>query len=180
MDGFSRNEWCEIAAPNVTMSSSPYNVLHKRRGVKGSTEWQKCFCDKATFCPDNCCSAGITKQNKCILSISLCSVMINQVHSWLYWCFPCVLSGLKLCHWQSAASKHCLGSDPSQGMWECCQWLWVRRWFSPDSLVSSTTYNWLVMIQPKYGRKSENVASDFGLGGGFRQILWFPPPLTTG
>ena len=25
------------------------------------------------------------------------------------------------------------------------QWLGVRRWFSPDAPVSSTTYNWVVM-----------------------------------
>ena len=26
----------------------------------------------------------------------------------------------------------------------------------------------------------EKVASDLGLGGGFPQVLWFPPPVTTG
>ena len=37
-----------------------------------------------------------------------------------------------------------LGSNPGLGMWESCQWLGARRWFSLGTLVSSTIYNWLV------------------------------------
>ena len=28
-------------------------------------------------------------------------------------------------------------------------------------------------------RVSEKVVSDFGLGGGFHRVLWFPPPFAT-
>ena len=33
--------------------------------------------------------------------------------------------------------------------------LWIRRWFSPVTLVSSTSYNWLVMTSPQYGRNND-------------------------
>ena len=54
---------------------------------------------------------------------------------------PC---GLSRRHWLHAVSHHCLGSNPGLGMWERCQWLGVRRWFSPGPPVSSTIYrhNW--------------------------------------
>ena len=35
-----------------------------------------------------------------------------------------------------------------------CQWLGVRRCFSPGTPVSSTSYTWLVNNKPQYGRKS--------------------------
>ena len=50
----------------------------------------------------------------------------------------------KHCHWQLVVFHHWLGSNPGLGMWERCQWLGVRRCFSPGTLVSSTSYNWLV------------------------------------
>ena len=43
----------------------------------------------------------------------------------------------------------------SRGMWESCQWLGVRWWFSPGTPVSSTRYNWLVMNKLQYGRKRD-------------------------
>ena len=52
-----------------------------------------------------------------------------------------------------AFSQQCLGSNLSLAMLESCQWLGVRRWFSLSTLVSFTTYNWLVMIYHlQYGR----------------------------
>ena len=41
--------------------------------------------------------------------------------------------GLRHCHWLLAVSHHYLGSYPSRCMWESCQWLGVKRWFSPHS-----------------------------------------------
>ena len=58
---------------------------------------------------------------------------------------PC---GLRRCHWLHAVSHHCLGLNPSLGMWESCQWLGARQWFSPGIPVSSTTYNWQVTNKP--------------------------------
>ena len=45
--------------------------------------------------------------------------------------------------------------NPSHGMWESCQWLRVRRCFSPDTPLSSTPYNWLVTTYPQYCWKSD-------------------------
>ena len=47
------------------------------------------------------------------------------------------------------------------GMWESCQWLVVSWWFSPHTSVSSTTYSWLVTIQPSYGSSGTNRNSKF-------------------
>ena len=67
---------------------------------------------------------------------------------------PC-LSPLRTCpdgravyirrsHWLLPVSHYCLGLNPGLGLWESCQWVGVRWWFSPGTAVSSTTYNWLV------------------------------------
>ena len=63
------------------------------------------------------------------------------------------LRGLRHCHWLLTVSHQCPGLNATRGMWECCMWLWVRRWFLPGTTVSSTCYNWLVM--PQYVRKSD-------------------------
>ena len=34
--------------------------------------------------------------------------------------------------------------------------LW--KWLSPDTPVSSTTYNWVVTTYPEYGRKSDEIS----------------------
>ena len=66
--------------------------------------------------------------------------------------WPC---GLRCCHWLLVVFHHCPGSNPTRGMLESCQWLEVRRWFFPGSLVSCTSYIWLVTTSPKYGRKRD-------------------------
>ena len=37
--------------------------------------------------------------------------------------------------------------------WESCQWLGGSRWFLPGTMVSSTSFNWLVTTSPQYGKK---------------------------
>ena len=50
-------------------------------------------------------------------------------------------------------------------------------WFTDCTLSLTTTW---VRIMASVAWACENVASDLGLGGGFRRVLWFPPLLTTG
>ena len=59
---------------------------------------------------------------------------------------------LRHCHRLPAGSYHCLGLNPTRGMWESCQWLAVRQCFSLGFL---TSYNWLVTTWPQYGKKSD-------------------------
>ena len=56
--------------------------------------------------------------------------------------------------WLLAVSHLCLDSNLGWGMWESGQWLGVRWWFSADTTISYTSYNWLVTTLQKYGRKS--------------------------
>ena len=64
------------------------------------------------------------------------------MHIGLPW-WPC---GLRRCHWLLPVSHHCKGLNRTRGMWECCQWLGVRRWFAGYcSLLQSR----------QYGRKSD-------------------------
>ena len=50
--------------------------------------------------------------------------------------WPC---GVKHYHRLQAVSHCCPGSNPTRGMWESCQWLGVRHWFSTGIPVSSTS-----------------------------------------
>ena len=48
-----------------------------------------------------------------------------------------------------------------------CEWLGVRRWFSPGPPISSTRYNWLVTTNPQHGRKSDENKNPNSLIGKF-------------
>ena len=42
-------------------------------------------------------------------------------------------------------------------MWKRCQWLEdISKWFSPGTVVSSTTYNKQIITQVEYGRKGDD------------------------
>ena len=45
-------------------------------------------------------------------------------------------------------SHHCQGSNPVQDLPESDQWLGVGQWLSMGTVVSFTTYNWLIMTKP--------------------------------
>ena len=66
---------------------------------------------------------------------------------------PWWLCGLRYCEWLLAVSNHWLGSNRTRGMWGSCQWLGVRGWFLPGTLVSSTSYNWLVTTYAIWQKK---------------------------
>ena len=43
-----------------------------------------------------------------------------------------------------SVSHHHPASNPTRGVWDSCQLLGVRLWFSPGTSATSTSYNWLV------------------------------------
>ena len=66
------------------------------------------------------------------------------------------------------------------GMWKSCQWLGIRQWFSPDTPVSSTSYNWLVTTWPQYSRKKvEFFFSKFQLFSTFSTVSTCRKTLTS-
>ena len=50
----------------------------------------------------------------------------------------------KIILWNEWSPRQCPCSTPDPGIWVSCKWLGLRRWFSPGTPVSSTTYNWLI------------------------------------
>ena len=46
-------------------------------------------------------------------------------------------------------------------MWENSKWLSVKWWFSLITTISSTIPNWLIIIQPLFGRKRDKKNSKF-------------------
>ena len=63
---------------------------------------------------------------------------------------------------------HCVGSNPSRGLWRICQWLGVGWWFSLCTLVFCTITNWLVTtsLWQKDVKINEMVGYTCSAGGG--------------
>ena len=96
---------------------------------------------------------------------------ITQVKSLPFWGFAMMAEWSNALLWIASCLSPLPGSNHDRSMWKGCQWSGISLWFSPVTPLSSTTYNRIVTIKPKYGSR-RNKNQNFKFYYYWNEIKW--------